>query len=264
MPSKKSVWNRDFQARVREYLPMEAVAWGLDAGGKPAVNALTSGLNENTFYLFDAEAMLAVGHAIEDLALDAAAGRLLAVFQEFKQFEPMRERYWQLGATLDEVQVLGYGRKPARNGRVKYGHLGQSPLKDFWVVLYEGRRQQALLFCRQVNKTGLFEEKKFVGFYTFDLGLPARVRQEIADCLRGRCRGLLEFHRLLALDRAYRLIQGDFTREQQAVESAIRKLQVGGGRYHARHFATDLSRGLARLARWETRLPAMLDAVGAG
>jgi len=69
--------------------------------------------------LLDAEAAMAIGHAIEDLALEEANGSLLGAFQGSEYFEPHRERYRQLAATIDQSRCWRrQNAKPAR--RIKF------------------------------------------------------------------------------------------------------------------------------------------------
>src|SRR6266545_2969031 len=147
---------------------MDASVWNTDEKGRLTSCAIASGMVENHFYLFDAEAILAGSHAIEELALEEASGFLLATMQEFKNFEPHRERYWQLAATLEEARVIAKGKRPARHGHLKFSDTSDRTLAQFWTVLYLGRRRQALLVCRQANQAKAFEQRRFDGFYTFD------------------------------------------------------------------------------------------------
>ena len=67
MGSKTHFRRQAFLAGIREYLPMDASIRETDAKGNPGASVHSGELAENTFYVFDAEAMCAVGHAIEDL-----------------------------------------------------------------------------------------------------------------------------------------------------------------------------------------------------
>ena len=58
MLKKKPLSNEDFLRHVRDYLPMDASVWNTDEKGKPSSCAIASGMLENHFYLFDAEAIL--------------------------------------------------------------------------------------------------------------------------------------------------------------------------------------------------------------
>jgi hypothetical protein len=240
---------------------MDAAIQDLDADGRAGVDMLGAGLREGTFYLFNSEAMLAASHAIEDLALDEANGRLLATFQDFRNFTPQRERYWQLAATIDEVLVLAAGKKPPRHGRLKFISVAGSPLSEFWIVMYQGRRTAALLLCRQVNDARVFEEKRFAGLYTFNPRLIARVRDDLDALLkrRGRAGGLHEFERLAAIDRTVKRIRVEFARESAAIEVAIRKMQANGAQMHPRKFTSEMDRALDRLRTLKSRLARDLE-----
>lgn len=226
---------------------MDAAIWNTDEHGRPVFGATADGLEENTFYLFDAEAVLSASHAIEELALDEATGSLLATFQDLRNFDAHHDRYWQLAATLDDVRVIGRGRKRASHDHLKFVLTTHQALAPFWIVLYQGRRTEAMLVCRQVRAAPVFERKRFIGFYALNGGLIARVRRDLEDILAGRGSTMREFDRLLALDQAAKQVNLRFAREQQAVEAALRRLQTDGGRYQTRHFAADFERALARL-----------------
>ena len=161
MVSKKLFPVQEFLADVRQYISAYALVRETDEHGRPGRNALTAGLGENAFYLFDAEAMCAVGHAIEDMALEDANGSLLAAFQQFKNFEPHRERYLHLAATIDRAEILATGAAPRSTRHLKFTRDAKGALQDYWIVLYEGRRRQALMIGRQTNQAAAFDYKQF-------------------------------------------------------------------------------------------------------
>ncbi len=235
-------------ARIRE----------IDAAGKAGEAIRLSGVNDNTFYLFDGEAAGAVCHAIEDLALEEAHGSLLSAFQEFTAFEAQRERYTQLACTIDHIEVLGAGPVPRRTRRLKFLPDPKGACHDFRVVLYDGPRYQALFIGRQCNHARLFEEKQFLGFYTFESRLLERIHNHLRELLAGRAGNLREFARLQALDQAAKQIKSEFFRQTQAVDKAMRRLQLDGEYYCASKFASDLEKGLSRLHQWKTRMPQIL------
>jgi len=80
------------------------------------------------------------------------------------------------------------------------------------VALYQGKRAQAMLVGRQSKNARAFEEKQFVGFYTFNAGLIARLRQEFLELARGRCSAWREFLRLQAIDQASKQLDAEFRR----------------------------------------------------
>jgi len=239
---------------------MDASVWNTDEHGRPRACAVAGGLLENHFYLFDAEAVLAVSHAIEELALEEANGTLLATMQGFRYFEPHRERYWQLAATLADVRVIAHGKQPPRHGHLKFIATNHKALGPLWTVLYQGHRRQAMLVCRQTNTAKTFEERRFEGCYTFNRELIARVRRDLDQILAGGALRMREFERLLAIDQAAKKLAAEFTREHKAVDSALRKLQTAGDHDPPRHFEAAVQKSLGRLKRLTDRLP---DLVGA-
>jgi hypothetical protein len=255
---KKLLSNEVFLRHVRDYLPMEASVWNTDAKGKPCSCAITGGMVENHFYLFDADAVLAVSHAIEELALEEANGFLLATMQEFKHFEPHRERYWQLAATIEEVRVIARGKRLPRHGHLKFFAINRPAIEDFWTVLYQGHRRQAMLICRQANGARVFEQKRFDGFYSFNPGLIDRGRRDIEEILARSALRMREFERLLAIDRAAKRLGAEFAREHRSVEEALRRIRTAGDRYEARHLAADLEKSLSRLKHLTDKLPGLV------
>ena len=258
MASKQPFSNAAFIDCIREYLPLEAIVRETEADGSPGKLVPISELSENTFYHFDADALSALCYAIEDAALEEANGRVLAAMQEFRLFEPSRERYEQLAATIDGVEVVGTGVPPRRVRRLKFIADPKESCKDYWMVLYDGRRLQALVVCRQSNKARLFEDRHFVGFYTFRPRLVAVMRDDFLKLASGRCAVWREFMRLHALDEAAKQIKREFLREREALDAAMRRLQFDGKRYRPTHFASDLEKGLSRLHQWKKRLPEMV------
>jgi hypothetical protein len=232
--------------------------WNTDEQGRPSTCAVAGGLLENQFYLFDAEALLAGSHAIEELALEEANGSLLATMQEFNHFEPHRERYWQLAATLADVRVVARGKQPPRHGHLKFIATNHKGLGPFWTVLYQGHRRQAMLICRQTNRAKAFEAKRFEGCYTFDRKWIASVRQDIEHILAGRAARLQEFERLIAIDQAAKKLAAEFMREHKAVDSALRKMRSAGDYYPARHFEAVVQQSLSRLKQVTERIPGLV------
>ena len=233
---------------------MDAIVVDLDDHGRRGISARD--LEDNTFYGLDAEAMVALSHAIEDVALDEANGRLLASFQDSRNFESQRERYWQLAATIEEVRVLTAQKKPRRQGCLKRFDLLPPALAPYWVVMYQGRRAQVLALSRQTNDTAIISEKQFIGFYTFDAQIIERVREELGLALKGKTRQLPEYDRLLAIDGVAKRLNTDLLGEQTRLEAAIAKWQVAGGQYAFAQFATDLDAMLDRLRELKVQLAA--------
>jgi hypothetical protein len=256
--SKNPLNNRAFIDCVRDYLPTDAVARPTHARGNAGSQIPHHDLSENTFYLFDGDAMVALCYAIEDVALEEANGTLLATFRDFKDFEPYRERVEQLSRTIDRVKIIGGGKMPKGLRGVTSIKDRQVASEDFCIVLYEGHRTQAMLMCRRVSSAKKFESMRFMGFYTFGAKLIRHMHEVIADPARGPEVALREFTRVQAIHTAAREFHQEFDRERETLNAAVLRLQTGGDRYRTKEFAQDLEKGLARLQRWKTRLPEML------
>ena len=127
-------------------------------------------------HVMDSEAMLAISHAIVDIAGDTRSGELIATFQDFKNFLPHKSRYVSLAEDLDAVRVWGCGEIPKNCGKVDFVRTEEERLRRYWLVLFDSEESRAVLLCKQVNRTPKFEEKKFIGFYSFNPYLVQSIR----------------------------------------------------------------------------------------
>jgi hypothetical protein len=127
-------------------------------------------------HVMDAAAMLAISHAIEDIAAEERRGELIATFQDFKNFLPYRNRYIGLAEELDAVRVWGCGKVPQKCGKVDFVQADEQKLLKYWLVLFDSEPTRAVLLCKQVNRAEKFEEKKFIGFYSFNPYLVQSIR----------------------------------------------------------------------------------------
>jgi hypothetical protein len=254
----KGFSNHDFLGRVREYLPSKTGITETDASGNFLDEIPLEQVVENTFYRFDSDAILAFSHTLEDFALEEGRGKLLAALQNSAQFEPVRERYWQLAATLDDVEIITAGKPSRCHSRLKCCNDAQGLVEKFWMILYEGTNFQALFLCQQANDAENFDAKQFIGFYTFNSRLVSQAREDMADALGGHCPELRQFVQARKIDRAAKHLKIEFAREKEALEIAIEKLRSHGENYQSHHFLADLDKTLERLNRLQTHLPEMI------
>ena len=127
-------------------------------------------------HVMDSAAMLAISHAIEDIAAEERQGELIATFQDFKNFLPHKDRYMAMAEDLDAVRVWGCGKVPQKSGKVDFILADEQRLLRYWLVLFDSEHTRAVLFCKQVNRAVKFEEKKFIGFYSFNPYLVQSIR----------------------------------------------------------------------------------------
>jgi len=127
-------------------------------------------------HVMDSSAMLAISHAIEDLAVEEGQGEFIATFQDFDNFRPYRSRYMRLAEELDAVRVWGCGKVPQKCGKVDFIQADEAKLLKYWLVLFDSEHARAVLLCKQVNKAAKFEDKKFIGFYSFNPYLVQSIR----------------------------------------------------------------------------------------
>lgn len=131
-------------------------------------------------HLFNHEAMLAVSHAIEDMAGDVGTGELISTFQAVENFSPQQERYLRLAQRLDAVRVWADGEPPARARSIDFIPIFHPELARYWVVLFESPQVHAVLFCKQANDSRHFSQKVFSGFYSFNPFLVRCIRRRFS------------------------------------------------------------------------------------
>ena len=245
--------------RVREYLTIEATTRQID--GPEAANALEQGLADNIFYEFDADSLVAIWHAVEDIALEEASGSLLAAIQEFPWLESQRERYASLALTLDHIDVIGAGAIPRRVPRSRFVADKKGSARRFRAVIYQGRAADVAFVAEQQGNAKDFDARRFTGFYTFDGGLIARLRGDLLDLVGGRGESFREFARQRAIYEAGRELQREFAVQKEALAKAVRRLRLDGERYRPRQFVSDLEKGLSRLVEWKSKMPRLIARV---
>ena len=257
MVSRKRLSEQEFLASVRQYWSSYAVARETDSDGKPGRHVLPGSLAENAFYRFDLESMTALRHAIEDMALEEANGRLVSAFACAKSFEAHRERYTHLAATVEQVEIILPGPLPRRVPHARWLKDARGGCKSYSLTAYEGRRHQAIVIGRHAHPAKATDEE-FEGFYSFNPQLIGRLRTEVMELAAGRLPVLREFHRLRLIDQVSKQIHCEFAREEEAISVAMQRLLLDGQRYQATHFASDLEQGLSRLFQWKNRVPEIL------
>jgi hypothetical protein len=145
-------------------------------GGKVRLGDLVTIPDSDLHHVMESEAILAISHAIEDIAGEVRRGELIATFQEFKNFLPQRKRYMSLAEDLDAVRVWGCGEIPKNCGKIDFVQAGEERIKRYWLVLFDSEEARAVLLCKQVNKAVDFADKKFIGFYSFNPYLVQSIR----------------------------------------------------------------------------------------
>jgi hypothetical protein len=146
------------------------------AQGKVRLGDLVTIPDSDLHHVMDSDAMLAISHAIEDIAGEERQGELIATFQSFENFLPYKARYMGLADDLDAVRVWGCGKPPQKCGKVDFIVADDPKLLRYWLVLFDSEHARAVLLCKQVNKAEKFEDKKFLGFYSFNPYLVQSIR----------------------------------------------------------------------------------------
>ena len=245
MPGKRQFSSADFLRWLRDYLPADASVHECDATGQAGRRQPLPAWRENRFYSFDGEAVAGICHAIEVLALEEANGGLVSLLGDFREFQTHRECYLQLAATIERVEVLGFGKPPRNSKHLLFRRDGRA--RQYRGVLYQGQEQQALFICR-------VRSGEVPGFFTLDRRLITRFSDELRI---ESGKHLREFSRLEALDLAAKELEKDLARQRQTLDTAVRRLQTDK-HYNPGHFASDLEKGLSRLSEWKSRMPEIL------
>jgi hypothetical protein len=253
---KKHATSQSFLPRMGEYLSGRARAWRLTMSGDLGTCFVPVQLGPDEFYGLDADAMLAITHGIEDLALEKARGRLMVSFQDLKYFDDHREQYWQLAATIEEVAVLGTGQMPRPERRIQFHSVGHTVLQHFWLVIYQAPTDHIMLMGRQLNSTEFIPEKRFLAYYTFNAPIIERTRHDIEAVLAGSSDGMPEFERMRSIDQAVRWVNEGFAREQETLAQKLEDIRSPG--QSAQAFLTQYDTSLEHLQRMKQRLANLL------
>ncbi|HEY0256173.1 MAG TPA: DICT sensory domain-containing protein [Candidatus Methylacidiphilales bacterium] len=146
------------------------------ADGKVRLGDLVTIPDSDLHHVMDSEAMLAISHAIEDIASEEGTGELISTFQDFENFLPYKARYMGLAEDLDAVRVWGCGKVPQKCGKVDFIQADEAKLLKYWLVLFDSEHARAVLLCKQINRATAFKDKKFIGFYSFNPYLVQSIR----------------------------------------------------------------------------------------
>ncbi len=170
-----------FHRKLRKYIQRDgAMSSRVAQGGRRRTTTLGELVQigeDDIIHLFNNEAMLAISHAIEDLAGEVREGELITTFQKIENFMHQKDRYVSLSKDLDAVRVWADGEPPKRCGNIDFIPIFRPDIARYWVVLFASPRASAVLICRQVNNTDDFASKVFAGFYSFNPFLVESIRR---------------------------------------------------------------------------------------
>ena len=173
--------NKKFRAKLKPYHPQlkscskaVCVHHGRTKD-KVRLGDLVTIPDSDLHHVMDPETILAISHAIEDIAAEERQGELIATFQDFKNFLPHKTRYMNMAEDLDAVRVWGDGEPPKKCGKVDFVQV-HGQLLRYWLVLFDSPHVRAVLLCKQVNKATELADKKFLGFYSFNPYLVQSIR----------------------------------------------------------------------------------------
>jgi hypothetical protein len=129
-------------------------------------------------HVFDREMILALSHAIEDLAAEAKEGELIATFQNFEQFGEHKARYCRMAKDLDAVRVWGAGEPPSGCAKIDFVVAHNPQVLRYWLVIFDSPNSRAVLLGKQIKQRGnAAGSGKFVGFYSFNPFLVQSIRR---------------------------------------------------------------------------------------
>jgi hypothetical protein len=119
-----------------------------DGGKMTSLGELVQIPESDITHLFNNEAMLAVSHAIEDLASEQREGELISTFQKIDNFLPQKKRYVGLPKDLDAVRGWGQGQPPKGCNRIDLISIFRPELRKYWLVLFASPKRSATLLRR--------------------------------------------------------------------------------------------------------------------
>ena len=171
--------NKNFKSKLKPYhhhFEKCPKALAVHEGRSVRLGDLVKIPDSDLHHVMDPQAMLAISHAIEDIASETRKGELIATFQDFKNFLPEKNRYMSLAEDLDSVRVWGSGEPPKKCGKIDFVPTHDERVLRYWLVLFDSEDARAVLLCKQVNKAVDFAHKKFIGFYSFNPYLVQSIR----------------------------------------------------------------------------------------
>ncbi len=144
--------------------------------------------DSDAHHLFQPPLMQAISRSIEDIAAETGEGELIATFQDFDHFEEQKKRYCEISKKVDAVRVWGDGAIPKGCPKIDFVLSSHPKVSRYWMVLFDSPHCRAILLCKQINKATEFQEKKFVGFYSFNPYLVQSIRWRFNLLSCGLCK----------------------------------------------------------------------------
>lgn len=181
-PTEEVQTSKTFYKKLHIYLnAVDSQFYRLQLYGKklPSCVAVKAPIPDIT-HIFNNGAMLAVSHAIEDLADETSKGELIVTFQDLKKFLPRRQRYIQMAKKLNSIRIWGKGTPPANCPNIDFVPVFHTAVLRYWVVLFTSPKVNAVLVGREINKAADMTKRYFAGFYSLNPFVIQSLRRNFA------------------------------------------------------------------------------------
>ncbi len=127
-------------------------------------------------HVLDADTVLAVSNAIIDLSSEIRGGDLITSFPDFEDFKPYKALLESISEDSDAVRVWAYGKTPKNRKNIDFIPMQHKKLQSYHLVLFQSDKSRAVLICRQINNAKKAEDRRYVGFYSFNPYLVESIR----------------------------------------------------------------------------------------
>jgi hypothetical protein len=127
-------------------------------------------------HVLDADTVLAVTNAIIDLASEVRAGDLIVSLPDFEDYSDYRTILESTAKDLDSVRIWSVGNPPKNRKNIDFIPIQNKKLQRYFLVLFQSEKGRAMLLCQQINSTTNPNERKFLGFYSFNPYLVESIR----------------------------------------------------------------------------------------
>ncbi len=175
-------------AKPLKGLPLAVRLCGASKQKKSTLGKEVSIPESDVHHLLSAPLILALSHTIEDIAMETGEGELIASFQHLDNFEIHKKRYCTISKSIDTVRVWGEGEKPKGCKEIDFVSACHPKIARYWMVLFDSPHCRAVLMCKQINRAVQFEDKRFVGFYSFNPYLVQSIRWRFNLLTSGLCK----------------------------------------------------------------------------
>ncbi len=127
-------------------------------------------------HVLDADTVLGVSNAIIDLSSEVRGGDLIVSFSDFEDFKQYQTLLESISKDSDCVRIWAYGKTPKNRKNIDFIPMQHKKLQNYHLVLFQSDKSRAVLVCRQINNAKKTQDRKYLGFYSFNPYLVESIR----------------------------------------------------------------------------------------